>query len=277
MHLEPYSELNWAYQLHYYVCFQTHRHQSLFVKQDRISLLQRVLDEICENHNYHLLQSKLFSNHIRCLLSLRPNQSIAVVVQKIKGNLSREYGVAFNAIPPLWARGYLARSAGRVHVERVKSYLNSQSEHHGYHKRVRPPVFRYRATNIPRLTAAHSFFDLTQHLVFATRYRAGVFDSTFGEALAKYWLRVAAKRGFAIEQVSILPDHAHLMVKTVPKISVEDCALILMNNGQYFVGKHFSSALVQAGIERLWQASAYAGTCGQMTTALLKSFLSQAD
>jgi REP element-mobilizing transposase RayT len=200
-----------------------------------------------------------------------------MVVQKIKANLSREYGLAFNAVPPLWARGYLARSTGRVQVERVKSYLDSQSEHHGYHKRVRPPVFRYRATNIPRLTAAHSFFDLTHHLVFATRYRVGFFDSAIGEALAKYWLHVALKRGFAIEQVSILPDHVHLMVKTVAKMSVEDCALILMNNGQYFAGKHFSSALVQAGIERLWQTSAYAGTCGQMTTALLKSFLSRAD
>jgi len=149
--------------------------------------------------------------------------------------------------------------AGRVRIERVKAYLAKQPEHHGYHKRVRPAAFRYRATTVPRLTAAHTFFELTHHLVFATEYRVGVFDSNMGEALAKYWLHVAVKRGFAIEQVSVLPDHVHIMVKNVPKMSVEDCALILMNNGQYFVGKHFPSTLVQAGIDRLWQASAYAG------------------
>jgi len=208
---------------------------------------------------------------------LRPNQSIAAALQKIKGNLSREFGIAFKTVPPLWARGYLARSAGRVRIERVKAYLAKQPEHHGYHKRVRPAAFRYRATTVPRLTAAHTFFDLTHHLVFATGYRVGVFDSNMGEALAKYWLHVAMKRGFAIEQVSVLPDHVHIMVKNVPKMSVEDCALILMNNGQYFVGKHFPSTLVQAGIDRLWQASAYAGTRGKMTTALLKSFLSRVD
>src|ERR1043166_1112530 len=120
MFLEPYSGINWAYQLHYYICFQTHKRRSVFVTDEHISLLQRLLSEICENHNYHLLQSKPFPNHIRCLLSLRPNQSIAVVLQKIKGNLSREYGLAFKAVPPLWARGYLARSTGRVQVERVK-------------------------------------------------------------------------------------------------------------------------------------------------------------
>jgi putative transposase len=277
MQLERYSEVNWAYQLHYYVCFQTHKRHLTFVSAERTAHLQRVFGEICECHEYHLLQSKLYPDQIRCLISLRPEQAIATVVQKIKGNLSREYGLSFSAPSPLWARGYLARSVGRVRVERVKRYLENQPEHHGYHKRVLPPVFRYRAKMIPSLAAVHAVFDLTHHLVFATRYRAGVFNSAMAEALTKYWLRVANRRGFAIGQVSILPDHIHLMIKTVPKMSVEDCALALMNNGQYFCGKHFSSMLVHTGVERLWQPSAYAGTCGEMTTALLKSFLSRVD
>jgi hypothetical protein len=33
-----------------------------------------------------------------------------------------------------------------------------------------------------------------------------------------------------------------------------------MNNGQYFIAKHFPRALVEAKIDQLWQASAYAGT-----------------
>jgi REP-associated tyrosine transposase len=127
------------------------------------------------------------------------------------------------------------------------------------------------------LTAAHSSFELTHHLVFATRYRVGVFDSALGEALSKYWLGVAGKGGFALDRISVVPDHIHLLVRIVPKMSIEECALSLLNNGQYFVDEHAPHVLVEAGIEGLWNASAYAGTCGQVTTALLKKFLSKRD
>jgi hypothetical protein len=57
-------------------------------------------------------------------------------------------------------------------------------------------------------------------------------------------------------------------------MSIQECALRLMNNGQHFVGKHWPSRLIEAGIDQLWQPSAYAGSCGDLPTALLKSFLS---
>jgi REP element-mobilizing transposase RayT len=64
------------------------------------------------------------------------------------------------------------------------------------------------------------------------------------------------------------------MVRIVPKMSIEECALLLLNNGQYFIGQHYPQVLVQVGINQLWQPSAYAGTCGELTTALIKAWLS---
>jgi len=135
-----------------------------------------------------------------------------------------------------------------------------------------PPVYRYVAQ--PRvLKAFHASFELNHHLVFATKYRCGVFDSALGERLTTYWLRVASARGFAIDRVTIVPDHTHLLVRIPPKISIEQCALSLLNNGLYFVGRNEPQALVRAGIDSLWQPSAYAGTTGKVTTALVKKFL----
>jgi len=236
-----------------------------------------MLTEVCAEHDYHLLQCKIYPDHFRCLISLRPQHSIATVIQTLKTNLSREYGAEFKAAPPLWARGYLARSVGRVRTKNVGRYLKDQARHHGYDKRVRPPVYRYRATAPIHLPAAHAVFDLTHHLVLATRYRKSVFDSAVGGALTNYWLKVAATREFAIEQISILPDHVHLMVKIAPKVGIESCAFSLINNGQYFIGNRLPRLLVEAGIDQLWQPSAYVGTCGQMTTALVKSFLSRSE
>ncbi len=56
-------------------------------------------------------------------------------------------------------------------------------------------------------------------------------------------------------------------------MSIEECVLLLMNNGQHFIGRNYPQALIEAGINQLWEASVYAGTCGELTTALIKAWL----
>lgn len=274
MLLTPLMDIAWAYQLHYYLCFRTHWRQEAFSSERQVAALQFQLEQICQDHDYRLLENKIYLNQLRCLLSLRPSQTISDVVRTLKANSSREFSRLFDLSSGLWARGFLARSVGRIRVDPIRRYLTSQPEHHGYAFRVLPPVYRYRAGLPVVLNAAHSVFDLNHHLVFATRYRKGVFSSRVGEALCGYWLKVAEKYGFAIDQVSIVPDHTHLLVRNVPKLSVEECALALLNNGQHFIGQNFPNLLVEVGLDQLWQASAYAGTCGELTTALLKKWLS---
>ncbi len=104
-----------------------------------------------------------------------------------------------------------------------------------------------------------------------------MFGSNIGEALVNYWTNVAARRGFAIDQATVLPDHVHLLIRITPKTTIEEVTLSLMNNAQYFIARHLPHALVEAKIDQLWQASAYAGTCGELTTALLKAFLRGED
>ena len=110
MHLEPLTTLSSAWQLHYYLGFRTRRRRSLFTAPERVHLLTTTLSEICERHDYHLLQARIYPDHLRCLLSLRPAQAISTVIQKIKANSSRESSAALSVAPPLWERGYLARS-----------------------------------------------------------------------------------------------------------------------------------------------------------------------
>ena len=173
----------------------------------------------------------------------------------------------------VWASGYLARSTGRMRTDAVRHYLDQQAKHHGYDSRILPPVSSFRATQPRLLRSAHASFNLSHHLVFATHKRKGVFTSARGKALTEYWLKVATARDFAIDQLSFVPDHVHLVVRILPRTGIEECALSLMNNGQHFMSKHYPQVFVECGIDQLWESSAYAGTSGDFTTALLKSWL----
>jgi putative transposase len=145
MHLEPISSLSWAYQLHYYFCFGTHRRRNLFSTRESVVTLSGLLEEICARHDYHLLRVKGYPDHLRCLLSLNPQQEISTVVRTIKANSSREFCSLQEIAAPAWARGFLAQSVGKARIEAVRNYLGQQPEHHGYSKRALPPVFRYSA------------------------------------------------------------------------------------------------------------------------------------
>ncbi|MCM3900896.1 MAG: IS200/IS605 family transposase [Pyrinomonadaceae bacterium] len=275
MFLTPLADISWAYQLHYYLCFRTHRRRQVFAAKNNSDVLQGLVKEICQRHEYHLLDSQTYPDQFRCLLSLRPDKCVSQVIQTIKANSARECGLQLRLSPPLWARGFLARTTGRMRIGAVRQYLEQQAEHHGYASRILPPVYRYRATSSVILQAPHAVFDLSHHLVFATHGRKGVFTSNLGQALSAHWLKVACKRGFAIDQISVVPDHVHLLIRNVPKMSIESCALMLLNNAQHFLGERFPNMLINAGLDQLWQPSAYAGTCGQVSTALIKKWLSE--
>lgn len=269
-----YTKINWAYQLHYYLSFRTYRRRKHFADPACSEKLAEIVAEICQRRDYHLLELKTYDDHFRCLLSLRPEHDLSTVMEKIKANSARECSQQFGMAAPIWARGYLARSIGRVNISTVKQYIEHQAEHHGYSKRHNPPVYRYRVEHPSVLSAAHAVFDLNHHLVVSTRYRASIFDSMLGQKLGEYWLKVAAKYGFAIDRITIVPDHAHLLVRTAPKSSVETCVLALLNNGEYFINKNYPLALVNENIDQLWQPSAYVGSCGEASTALVKAWLS---
>jgi putative transposase len=277
MYIDPFNEISWAFQLHYHLCFRTHRRRPFFDNRSKAIALSQALTDLCKTNDFHLLEKNQEPKSVQLVLSLRAHQRISDVLKKLKGRSSAALCRDFGMSPPLWARGYLARSVGHVRVQAVRRYLDEQVEHHGYSQRTLPPVFRYKPPEPRPLATAHATFDLTHHLVLATKFRRGVLRSNMGEALLNYWTNVAAKRGFAIDQATVLPDHVHLLVRMTPKTTVEEIMLSLMNNGQYFIAKHFPHALVEAKIDQLWQASAYAGTCGELTTALLKAFLRSED
>jgi REP-associated tyrosine transposase len=273
MFLTPFTSLTWAYQLHYYLGFRTHSRHPVFAGTTIPEALTSALREICERHDYHLLTHRVYPAQLRTSLSLRPQHSVAKVVQSIKANTARVCGAEFSLATPVWARGYLALSTGSIRIATVRQYLDSQATHHGYATRILPPVFRYCAEQPVALATAHSRFELNYHLVFATWERRGVFTSALGQALVEYWLRVADKRGFAIDRASVVPDHAHLMVRLLPQMTIDSCGLSLLNNSQHFMAERFPQILIQAAVPQLWQASAYAGTCGETTTALVKAWL----
>jgi REP element-mobilizing transposase RayT len=138
-----YADLPAAYRLHYHVRFQTKNQRPLFNPNQFDSILGG-LQQICDQHDYHLLESKPEAHQLRCLLSLRPKQAPSKVMQIVKTNLSRQLRQSLSDLEapasPVWQRGFYVRTAGKIDRRAVERYVEAQDAHHGYSSRLHRPV-----------------------------------------------------------------------------------------------------------------------------------------
>jgi putative transposase len=71
------------------------------------------------------------TEHIHCLLSLNPDQSLSKVMQLIKGESS--FWINKNALIKHkfeWAEEYFGISISESHLPKVREYIRNQEEHH---------------------------------------------------------------------------------------------------------------------------------------------------
>jgi len=105
------------------------------------------------------------------------------------------------------------------------------------------------------------------HLVLVTDFRIPIFDEVIAPKLFDYVIAIGEKRGFAVDRVTVLPDHVHLLIEAVPSLTIGDCALSLMNNTRHWMENKYWGVLKQANAWDVWRPSFYAGTVGEYTTA----------
>jgi len=267
-----FKALEAAYQLHYYLYFKTHYLKPTLADPRTRTLVDSVFEEVCAREHYSLLERSIDENHLRLLISLRPQHTVSDVVKKLKGNLQHQYLKEHSE--KLLGKGYFARTSGRVSVERTNDYLNRQVTHHGYRGEW-TDALELRNTNFrsPAFSFGHCVSILNYHLVLSTQERKSVFDEEIAPKLFNYICRVGTKHDFLVERVSFLPDHMHMTFEGKPTISAEDYALMIMNNTQFWMNKYFSGVLKNTDAWNVWEPTYYAGTVGEYTTAQVKSFL----
>lgn len=125
----------------------------------------------------------------------------------------------------------------------------------------------------PAFRFSHSVCRLDYQVVLVTKFRTSLFEECIAQNLFPYILGLGKKRGFAVDEISLMPDHLHLMMEGRPEVSIADYALTLMNNTQFWMSKYYSGVLKETNCWDVWQPSFYAGTVGEYSTAQLRQFL----
>ena len=178
-----------AYQFHYYLYFKTHYLKPTLTDQETRILVESVFDEVCAREKYSLLERNIDENHLRLLISLRPQHTVSDVVKKLKGNLQHQYLKEHSG--KLLGKGYFARTSGKVRIDRTNDYLNRQVTHHGYRGEWTDALeLRNTTFRSPAFSFVHCVSILNYHLVLSTQERKPVFDEEIASRLFDYICRL---------------------------------------------------------------------------------------
>lgn len=108
----------------------TKYHERILTKEIKGELFKHILENAKEKQIYiDSLDGGM--EHIHCLLALNADMSIAKVIQLIKGEAANWANKNALINPKLeWANEYFATSVSETMVDKVRSYIKSQEEHH---------------------------------------------------------------------------------------------------------------------------------------------------
>ena len=94
--------------------------------------LKTLFYEACQVNRWWIDEIKILEDHVHMLIQIKPNESVAEVVQRLKGGSSRimrkEYPELEDFLwgDSFWADGYFAETVGQVNEEVIKNYIKNQ-------------------------------------------------------------------------------------------------------------------------------------------------------
>jgi len=120
----------------YHVVLVPYRRKRVFMRADIRALAMDCFYHIANAHRFTIHELEVVEDHVHLFIGIRPSQSIAQVMQYLKGVSSKELRKVFPELKAyhrrrLWSRGKYFRPISDVSSETITHYIKySQSKHH---------------------------------------------------------------------------------------------------------------------------------------------------
>lgn len=117
------------------------------------------------------------------------------------------------------------------------------------------------------------------HLIFVCKYRRKVFtDQKFAEELKQQFAAISKKYDFAIDTIDLdykKPDHIHLLVRSVPKLSPLQIVRVLKQQTNIWAWNNYESHLKQFYWRghHLWTRGYFCASVGNVSAKIVEEYL----
>ncbi len=221
---------------------------------DSLDQAIKTCQPIWEKEGMTLDTYKKSDHQLQCLFTASPEISPALCASRAKGRL--QYAFRQLGTPVSFNRKIAVRSLGDNTSDIVGKYILKQSKKSDYidpRFKIYLEKFISKDANIifsePKISG-HGRYWYNLHLVIVVQDRR--FPMTRDETFSKVndaCFRIAEKKGYKIAELSVMPDHIHMALRSNIEHSPLETGLCFLNNLAYMLGNN-----------RHWSEEFYVGT-----------------
>ena len=113
-----------------HIIFRTKRSEKTIPEESK-SQMFKYFQSACDDLGVKLVKINGYKNHLHLLVSVEQEFAVSEFVKRVKQGSSK----AFNRTPIFpkfdgWAKGYAAFSVSYYESDKIKNYIDNQTEHH---------------------------------------------------------------------------------------------------------------------------------------------------
>ena len=124
------ADSNTYTQIHIHCIFAPKYRQALISKNWN-EQLHKYITGIVQKNNHKMIAINTMPDHLHMLFGLRPNQSLAKLMEMVKGDSSEWINKQnFTSVSFKWQDGYGAFSYDKKSISTVSAYIENQESHH---------------------------------------------------------------------------------------------------------------------------------------------------
>lgn len=209
-----------------------------------------------ERDHLRLLEWKFSPERVLMTFSVTPQVTPVLFTARVKGRL--DHALRKAGVPVRFSRKVAMVSIGENHRAEVEQYIaqHGEKEAHGdpaLEEMLRPLTVVDPAVDLSagtETTSGRYWYNL--HIVIVTAERWRNCDVPWLRRIRDQTMRIAAKKGYGVSRLSVVPDHVHMSLRGNIEHSPDHIVLAFQNNLAYMLGQ-----------TRVWQYTYYVGTFGE--------------
>ena len=116
-----------------------------------------------------------------------------------------------------------------------------------------------------------SFYNVAYHIIWCPKYRRPVLVDDVAIRLKILLYEQAAKYGWIIEAMEVMPDHLHVFIKANPIDPVARIVAQLKGYTSHVLRNEFSH--LKTKLPTLWTRSYYVETIGHISESTIKKYI----
>ena len=120
----------------------------------------------------------------------------------------------------------------------------------------------------------HSKFILTYHIIFVCKYRKKLLIK-YGEDVKQIMYDISKRYDFDIKEMAVDKDHIHMMISSVPKISLLQIVRVLKQQSTIQMWRRYASELKKQYWKEntFWTDGYFCSTIGEVSSETLKHYI----